>query len=166
VIESVFGHPAWRLVSWLPGVTLRWIFNPRRMTSLVEFDVRPRGDPLEFDCGETPYVTLWLTVRNGLPFAVDLDRARVDVWCCSRRLGELWFLDRIRLRAGTAKDLILRGLAGGRYDQFIRQSGPSALCSIQVRAHFESKVGRFVHDTRQLEMIHPGFVNGPGVVAS
>ena len=155
--EMALAHPSWRMISWLPGAVLRWVFNSTRMASLVEIDVRPRGSALTFDCGDAPLVDLWLTVRNGTPFVVTLDRLRVDLWCSGRRLGELWFLERIAVPAGTkGRDLLVRGLAGVRYDRLLEKDPRG---SIQVRAYFESKVGRFELNTRQLEGIRPELVN-------
>lgn len=152
-------HPLWRLASWVPGLLLKRVFSHARMAKLVEVSVRAEGDRIEFNCGEVPDVTIWLTVRNRAPFSVDLDRARVELACGGRRLGDMWFLDRIRVRPGGVADLMVRGLHGARFDELLRSRLGDLRCSLQIRAHFESKVGRFVLDTRRLEGVKPDVVN-------
>lgn len=158
MIEIIGEILGW-LVSKLPGFTIRLFYRPDRLRSRIEIDLRPRGESLTFDRGEAPYVSLWLTIRNGTPFPIDLDRMRVDLWCQGYRLGDLFFLDRTTIPKGASKDILIRGLSGARYGESLAEKNGRCVCSVHVRAEFESKVGRVIYETRQLEGIKPTLSN-------
>src|SRR5260221_2294872 len=118
VTPTAIVNPALRLLGWLPGALLRAYFNPRRMATLIHFEVRPRGEQLALHGGDTPHVRAWLQVDSRAPFTVRLDRAKVEV-CAPGHLGDIWYLEPFIIAPGARRDLYVPGLFGARFPSWI-----------------------------------------------
>ena len=45
-MESLSTSWLWKLVGWLPGFILGWVFTPERFSNLIKMDVRARYNPV------------------------------------------------------------------------------------------------------------------------
>jgi len=157
-LQPFFRPPLFWLLRMLPGLLAKKIYGPQRITKNILIDLRPRGDQLAIDF-RTTEGSLWLTVRNGSPFPVDLDRLSVDLWCSSR-LGMITLLNRIQIASSEPEDVLVRGLLLADCGRLAMQRADSTYCTAEVRAEFDSNVGRFVVKHR-LDGIKPSFQNTP-----
>src|SRR5262245_54798111 len=88
----------------LPEFLAKKVYGPARIAEALQIDLRPSGDQFAIDF-KTAEGSIWLSIRNGSPFPVQLDRASVEPWC-SGRVGKMVFLDRTEIAPGKAKDVL------------------------------------------------------------
>lgn len=160
VLQPILINPALRILGWLPGLLLRTILNPKRMATLVRFDVQSRGDQLVFYGGDVPQIRVFLQAENRAPFQVELDRLRIEVYGFGL-LGDIWHLTPLELSPGKRCLLVINGLFGVRYPPSVLKNVQEGKAAIRVNAVVISKVGRFVVDTGNLEGITASCFNFP-----
>ncbi len=159
-LQPILINPALRLLGWLPGVLVRRIFNSDRMSKLIRFDVQPRGDQLAFHGGEGSHMRVYLQLENGAPFAVEIDRLKVEVYAFGR-LGELWHLEPLQLSPGQRRILMIDGLFGIQQSPSVLKNLREGRGALRIMAVLTSKVGRSVVNTGQLEGITAKCYNVP-----
>ena len=164
VLPTILIGPALRLLGRLPGWLLREYFTPDRMSTLLRLDVRPRGDQLVLYGGDVPHVRLCFRVENRAPFAVELDRLKIEVYAPGH-LGDMWYHEGRSLDAGQAADLCVNGLFGLQYPIHIRRNVRDGQAAISFTGFFVAKVGRFSALTGQLQGINSKCVNYPDEAA-
>jgi hypothetical protein len=78
---------------------MRWYYTKDRLARLVYIDVQPRNQSVYVNLGPAADFRVTLQVINLLPFAVEIDRAKIELMCGSSAL-EATNVERRHLQAG------------------------------------------------------------------
>jgi hypothetical protein len=98
-IIPVASSAAKLLLSWLPAFVLRWHYTPDRLSRLVYIDVQPRNQSVYLNLAPAADFRVAMQVINLSPFAIELDRARLELSCGTAPL-EATNVERRRIQAG------------------------------------------------------------------
>ncbi len=148
----------WSFLSRLPGFFLRKTFTEERLASLIEIDVRARGEQITFNCGELPYVGVWLEIRNCSHFEIELDRLTLEV-LSPTKICELSYLHREFINPGKSEILYIKEPINSHHIESLLNKKDKHRCNIRVIASFNSKIHNFRVDTKTLEGVHVQFNN-------
>lgn len=141
------------LLTWLPGFVLRTILNEDRLSRYIVFSPRATGEQVTFYNGDTPEVEIWLDVDNRGPFTIEIDRLIVELRHM-RSIGELYYLDRTKIKGGTLETILIRGLKGVRFTGLNPSHGANPNSYIKIRGYFNSKVMPFKAESKNITSIH------------
>lgn len=140
--EGVALGGLWKLMGWLPGYLLRRFFTKEDLRARIRLDVRNRPYALQLNGGDMSEATIWVEIRNAGYFTVELDRLTATL-----SIGhsfEFYSLDRVTLLPDATHEIYLHGpLTPGAIALYKLNRNNSNICSIQLRAEFNSKVHNF-----------------------
>lgn len=106
--EAFLSSSLWRLISWLPGIFLRFIFSADVLAKLTKLEIKSRNEAITVYCGEMPYVRIWLEIRNRSPFAIELDRLTAYV-TINATICTILYLDRTTIHPSSDMEIEIRG---------------------------------------------------------
>lgn len=146
------------LVRWvfarLPSLLTSWYMTPARFSSWIELEVRARGDQVSLWCSNPSSAQVWLTVQNGAPVTVTLDRVRIEI----HQLGEWWGHERVEILPGRTEEFLVRGLYGMDFDRLLPESGDVDF-DLSLTGYLDSKARAFVVSRSNLQGVHTTVVN-------
>jgi hypothetical protein len=144
-----------RILAMLPRWLTRWLLPQTRIAEQVEIDLR-RSNPINISLNsEVPCLDAWFRVSNLSPVNLILDRMLIELWVGQPTLRGA-ILDRIEVPRRTIRENInfWQALTTSQQAQIRRQTDQKGILTvsvtIDVRAHFESRVG-WVFVAKRLE---------------
>ena len=146
------------LLSWLPSFVLRWYYSPLRLAQLVYVDVQPRNEAVCLNLGPAADFRVTMQVINLSPFAIELDRAKIELLCGTAPL-EATNLERRNIEAGEIASVYFRQLIPDGHAQQIVQNQGSGSASLSGLFEFNCKVQAFARRIPQLSGLSITTVN-------
>ncbi|MCO6414100.1 MAG: hypothetical protein J5I92_15280 [Thiogranum sp.] len=145
--------------SYLPNFLLRRLFKPLSLETLVNIDLRPRGDSINMNLGELPAAKIWLQIINHSPFDIELANMTVELWCGAATV-DLSRVESISIKAhSTNNDVLVKGALTGEQAEYCSRLTEGDYLGIRINASFKSPFASFSKDTGQMECLHVRTLN-------
>ena len=147
------------LSKWLPAFILRRLFSPEWMQQNIYIDIRPRHTSVEILQPDNPKVNIYLEVRNGSHFEIEIDRILLK-FIYGIEMANPEHFKREHLKPGESRDIYFTGNID--YNQFLslpfQHQKNSLHCRLEVLAECNSRIHNFCVE-RLLEGIKPEVMN-------
>lgn len=157
-IIEIATKSSWRFLTWLPKHLLKRKFTKNALADLIDFDVMPRHESVSINLGHTSSFNVCLVLTNRSPFEVELDRAKIGMFCCGHHF-ECYILERASIPSGEKQEFFLRGIIPNEYADAIFNGRSNHQTGLSVTAEFNCAVHNFQKRTQYLGGVRVEFVN-------
>ena len=156
---DLLGTGLLRTAAWaLPTVAKR-IYDEEKLTSKIKIRVRSEGDGIVINCGEMPYVHIWLRITNLSPIDIEIDRIFGEIYCGSK-LANFQDLNRREVKTSTESEAYINVSLTSEHSAFLRRNRQNNFqTTISVSAYIYSTLHNYQLPVRELQVRNPEFQN-------
>jgi len=144
---------------WLPSFILRRLFSKEWLAKHIYIDIRPRHTSVEIVQPDSPFVRIYLDVKNNTHFQIVIDRLVVK-FIYGTEMATLYHFKREAYAPGEERWLYLQ--ANIEHNQFkllpFQYQHNSRNCRLEILAEINSRFHNFSIE-RTLEGIRPEIMN-------
>lgn len=156
--------PIISLYSIVPSAILRWRFKESRINSLINIDVRPRGDAIRLNLGELPDCQVWVQFVNHSPFDLDVESIKGELVYRGCKVS-VETRDHIDISKHSSKDsILLEGVMTGEQAIHCSHEDKSNYSSLILRGRIRTKFGLFKKYTGDLQSLHIEIINARKII--